>query len=281
MTVESLLTVNNLGTNPESVVNNLERASVQSLYRSTLKIQMDIYLDEILRYLGNHPEWLTAKAVLDLGCGPGDLIAHLSGHCPDKFYTGVDINEAFIKTAREQTSERNNCEFCCADLYDFNEGVYDVIILRAVLQHLDDPNRFMQHVSRLLNDNAAMIFNDTPNENFIVSSPAIPTFDDFYNQLGKAQRAGGGNRDCLAELEGSLEEHGFALIDSCDRAIPITTDENRLRMIQYLILACFVTKQMFSMRVDIAGLFDDLLNWYGSEAPAMEVKTKWMMIRVQ
>lgn len=280
MTIESLLTVNNLRTVPSRIINILEDTSDSSLYRSALKVQMDLYLGEILRYLSSHQVWSLANAVLDLGCGPGDLISHLSRHYPDKFYRGVDINDSFIKAARKQTTKQSNCEFICADLYDFAIGRYDVVILRAVLQHLIDSDRFMKHLPRLLENNSVVIFNDTPNENFVNSSPAIPTFDKFYNQLEVSQREAGGNRDCLADLKGNLEGYNFAIVDFCDQAIPIKTDKNRLLMIQYLILGCSVAKQMFSIRVDLASLFDDLVKWYGSSNPYMQIKTKWMMIRM-
>jgi len=122
MTIESLLKINNLKLDPLNIAKKLEEISEQDLYRSTLKVQMDLYLGEILRYLFNLETWSSAKTVLDLGCGPGDLVSHLAEYYPDKFYTGVDINELFINTAKEQTKAQNNCEFICADLYDFAEG---------------------------------------------------------------------------------------------------------------------------------------------------------------
>jgi len=280
MTIESLLKINNLKTDPSNIIKKLEDISEQDLYRSTLKVQMDLYLSEILRYLFNHQIWSSAKTVIDLGCGPGDLISNIARYYPDKFYTGVDINEPFIKIAKEQNKAQNNCEFVCADLYEFAKGQYDIVILRAVLQHLNDPDRFMKRLPDLLHNNSVVLLNDTPNENFIESSPSIPAFDDFYKKLQVSQRDKGGNRNCLKELEDNLERYNFKLIEAYDQTIPITTEENRLKIIQYLILGCSIATKMFSIHVDLKSLFGDLVKWYESEASYIQIKTKWMMIKI-
>ena len=279
MSIESLLKIQNLKTSPSDIIKKLEEATEQELYRSALKVQTDLNLGEILRYLFNNQQWSSAKNVLDLGCGTGDHISHIARYFPDKFYTGVDIDEHFINIAKEQTKALKNCTFYCADLYDFSQGQYDFVILRAVLQHLKDTDRFMKHLPNLLQDHAVVLFSDTTSDNFINSYPPIPTFDDFYNQLEVLQKEHDGNRNCLIELEENLEKYNFKLIEAYNREIPITTEEHKVKIIQYIILGCSVAKKMIPVRIELKNLFDDIIKWHDSNAPYIQIKTRWMMIQ--
>ena len=279
MTIESMLRINNLRTSASDIIEKLENISENDIYRIALKVQMDLFLSETLRYLFNHKIWSSAKTVLDLGCGPGDLLSYLAKYFPNKLYTGVDINESFIKIAKKQTNALKNCEFICNDLYNFSDGNYDVIILRAVLQHLKNPVRLLHQLRELLKDNSVVIFNDTPDENFVNSIPKILTFDNFYNQLEVMQKEGGGNRNCLVDLANNLASHNFTLIEAIDQIIPITTEENKLKIIQYLILGCAVAKKMLSIRMELKDLFNDLIKWYDSNPSYIQIKTKWMVIK--
>jgi len=59
---------------------------------------------------------LTEAAVLDVGCGFGDLHAFLERRGIPVRYTGVDIQPAFIEEARRR---RPGDEFFCADIENF------------------------------------------------------------------------------------------------------------------------------------------------------------------
>jgi SAM-dependent methyltransferase len=278
MDIESILTIRNLKTFPADIIKTLAEMTENDLYRTTLRVQNDLNIVENVRYLSANPKWTRAKTVLDLGCGPGDLVARLSGYFADKFYTGVDLNEDFIKVAKEQTRTLKNCVFNHADLYEFAQGRYDFIILRAVLQHLNNLDRFMSHLPALLLDGAAVLFFETTRENFVVADPPISTFNEFYNRLEAIQKEHTGSRDCIAELEGQLRKYGFKLLEISSPMIPVTTAENRVKAIQYLILGCAIANKMMAMPIDFEDLFADLIHWHEIKDSRLSLKSRRMLI---
>jgi SAM-dependent methyltransferase len=278
MGIESILTVHNLQTSQRDVIRSLEETGENDLYRATLNVQNDLFFAANARYLGGNPKWNAAKTVLDLGCGPGDLVFQLSRFFADKFYSGVDLNEAFIKIAREKTRTLKNCVFYHADLYEFSQGRFDFIILRAVLQHLSDPDRFMKHLPVILQHGAAVIFFETTRENFVVADPPITTFNEFYRRLEAIQKEHTGSRDCIAELEGQLAKYGFKLLELANPLLPVSGPENRAKMVQYLILACAITKKMMSLPIEFEDLFEDLIHWHEAKGSRLNLKSRLMLI---
>lgn len=93
-----------------------------------------------MRWLSEHL-WKARPGdkVVDIGCGPGTTIRHLPAGIR---YVGVDISEAYVKSARHQFGHRG--EFLCGTARDFLErgddrlGDADVVMCNGLLHHLDD-----------------------------------------------------------------------------------------------------------------------------------------------
>jgi SAM-dependent methyltransferase len=74
--------------------------------------------------------------VLDIGCGPGDLLDNL----PRVDYLGIDLDPNYIRAARERFGPRG--EFrneAVEDVAVRRPGTFDVVLAVGVLHHLDDP----------------------------------------------------------------------------------------------------------------------------------------------
>lgn len=75
------------------------------------------------------------QRVLDIGCGPGDMLNYL----PKVEYVGFDMDRGYIEAARQRFGTRGT--FFCEPV---NEGVnvqptsFDIVIAHGVLHHLDD-----------------------------------------------------------------------------------------------------------------------------------------------
>ncbi|VVE76851.1 Aklanonic acid methyltransferase DauC [Pandoraea captiosa] len=84
-------------------------------------------------------EYLMASSgmrVLDIGCGPADILAHL----PDVEYYGFDISERYIAQANARFSARN-ARFTCAMVDEDRLAAlprFDRVIAIGLLHHLDD-----------------------------------------------------------------------------------------------------------------------------------------------
>ncbi len=78
---------------------------------------------------------LAGCAILDIGCGPADILAYL----PDVDYYGFDISETYIARAKKQFGLRG--KFYCQELTDSdieNMPKVDIVLALGLLHHMDD-----------------------------------------------------------------------------------------------------------------------------------------------
>lgn len=78
----------------------------------------------------------SGMAVLDIGCGPADILSYLPEGTQ---YWGYDISEEYIKKAQKKYGARGN--FVCKLLNEHdleNLPKFDRVVLTGVLHHLDD-----------------------------------------------------------------------------------------------------------------------------------------------
>jgi SAM-dependent methyltransferase len=81
--------------------------------------------------------------ILELGCGPGDLLADLN----PRQGIGVDFSPEMIRIARHRYSSRDELRFIVADAQDFDAGCqFDVIILSDIINDLWDVKRVFDRV---------------------------------------------------------------------------------------------------------------------------------------
>lgn len=87
-------------------------------------------------YLTEYAKPAPGEKILDLGCGPGDILHYL----PDVNYTGLDLNPEYIRAARERFGSKGR--FCCADVgmatIEGEHGTFDLVMAIGILHHLDD-----------------------------------------------------------------------------------------------------------------------------------------------
>lgn len=75
------------------------------------------------------------STILDIGCGPADILAHL----PDVYYHGFDISDAYIARANKRFGQRG--KFYCQELMPSDVEKLpkaDIVLALGLLHHLDD-----------------------------------------------------------------------------------------------------------------------------------------------
>jgi ubiquinone/menaquinone biosynthesis C-methylase UbiE len=72
--------------------------------------------------------------VLDLGCGPGNILDHL----PPCDYIGVDADEGYIREARQRYPGRGEFRHGLAEEVNLPAASFDVVFAYGLLHHLTD-----------------------------------------------------------------------------------------------------------------------------------------------
>lgn len=91
----------------------------------------------------------SARAVVDLGCGPGNSTEVLAERFPDATVTGLDSSDDMLRDARQRLPE---LAFELADIGSWNPAqTYDVILANASLQWVPDHGTLYPRLVSLLN----------------------------------------------------------------------------------------------------------------------------------
>lgn len=108
-------------------------------------------------YLRDYVRPKAGDRILDLGCGPADILQLM----PAVDYTGVDLNADYIQSAQHRFGDR--ATFQCADICSFelggSAGSFDIVLATGVLHHLDDEQavQFMNVASSALSKNGYLV----------------------------------------------------------------------------------------------------------------------------
>lgn len=87
-------------------------------------------------YLAEYVKPSSKEKLLDIGCGPADILAYL----PQVDYTGVDISPEYIQAAKARFGQKGR--FLCGDVgvvtIEQEQGTFGLVLATGVLHHLDD-----------------------------------------------------------------------------------------------------------------------------------------------
>jgi 2-polyprenyl-3-methyl-5-hydroxy-6-metoxy-1,4-benzoquinol methylase len=109
-------------------------------------------------------------AICDVGCGSGQWLSHMRMAYPDSDLYGFEIDEATaVIAAKSANANVHSGDFL---KNNWNSGSFDFIVFWDVLEHVENPKKIMDEVSRLLKPNGIVV---------VIS----PDFECFYSKTFK------------------------------------------------------------------------------------------------
>jgi len=129
------------------------------------------------------------KKILDCACGNGYGSFYLSKFGGDVY--GIDISEGAINYCKSKYLSEN-IHFFLGDVKDmpFKDNFFDAIVSQDTIEHIDDDERFLSEIKRVLKKNGLFIV-FTPCSKFHNNKPDNPfhireySFESFENLLKK------------------------------------------------------------------------------------------------
>lgn len=103
--------------------------------------------------------------IIDLGCGPGDIVIRIAQERPSAMIVGLDLSEEMLILAREKVSREkitSQVEFRCDDIKNTScpSSSFDFIVSNSVAHHIPEPLFFFKEIVRLRHKDSGIFVKD-------------------------------------------------------------------------------------------------------------------------
>ena len=135
------------------------------------------FVDHIARLI--HGAGLEAGRVLDLGCGPGQILIMMKQRWPNLHITGLDAGPAMIDKARADASAAGlDITYEVLRLgpngetkLPYNDAEFDIVTCNSVLHHLTNPINALDEMARVAKPEGAVLIRDLARPAFLFPYP--------------------------------------------------------------------------------------------------------------
>ncbi len=103
--------------------------------------------------------------LLDIGCGPGNIVLKVAQRCPQVSIVGVDYSANMVHEGRRAIGElalENQVFFNqgSADQLPFADGTFDIVLSNSVLHHLMNPAKAFEEMLRVAKPDGTIVVRD-------------------------------------------------------------------------------------------------------------------------
>lgn len=130
--------------------------------------------------------------ILDLGCGPGELIEELNSKFNNLNITGIDFSEKMLEVSKKRNPHTKHIKMDVAELNNLNDK-FNIIICTHSLPYYKEPRKVMGELSRLLEDDGRVLIGFASGDNFydklalsfvkLTTGPANYPSDEKFKQI--------------------------------------------------------------------------------------------------
>ncbi|ELA9335919.1 class I SAM-dependent methyltransferase [Vibrio parahaemolyticus] len=177
------------------ILNDREKAEV---YSEMLSLQAEMHFPFETHFYYRQ-EWLSAKNVLDFGCGNFDYARILSKKFAGKCFYGVEIDPEMRKIANKNECDEMRLYSSIQEIP--NDVKFDVILLRLVLLHVADRQSLYNELLNRLTPNGVVYIFDAYDD-LMLFKPNPTRFLDALAELRSESK----NRSLLNCLEQELAQ---------------------------------------------------------------------------
>ena len=235
------------------------KPKISEIWDQMQRLQTDFCIAQELSCYYTSLRWHAAKTVLDLGTGNGYYLGKIAAHFPNKVYRGVDISAELIETA-EKGIRGDNVSFSHANLFDVTER-YDFVLMRLLLQHLDDVQAVLDHVATLTNSGGAALIIDA-HDPFRLFYPDLPEFTRFFAAYAEHERKAGRDRRVVARVDQALASSAaWRLGGTLQLLIPSTIPGNLNLFTRTYTLLVDLVEQTGELQYDFPAVKEAWLRW--------------------
>lgn len=163
--------------------------------------------------------------VLDVGCGPGAVLARLRELVPGAALVGVEPDPELAALARARVPGAEILEGTAERLPLADDSV-DFAVARYVFQHLPDPAAAARELRRVLRPGGTLAAIEVDGQLWGLAEPSFPEVAEIHAKVWLAQRGRGGDRMVGRRLPRILAGAGFE--DVVVRLYGSSSDEHGL-----------------------------------------------------
>jgi len=99
-----------------------------------------------------------SRSILDFGCGEGWLLKGLSQYLAEyQSLTGLDVSSTGLNRAKERNINKTNFVQYDGNAFPFADNSFDAVISSFAFEHLDNPMKSFQELSRVVKSNGLII----------------------------------------------------------------------------------------------------------------------------
>ncbi len=178
-----------------------QKRSVLEIWDQMQRLQTDFALAQELTFYFTSPQWHAARTVLDLGTGNGYYLSKIAARFPDKSYHGVDVSPELIAIAETEVGG-GKLSFSPRYLFDVTEP-YDFVLMRLLLQHLDDIQTVLDHVATITKPGGSVLIIDS-HDPLRFFYPDLPEFVEFFTIYAEHERQAGRDRRVASRLDQAI-----------------------------------------------------------------------------